>query len=138
MNFGFQQQTLSVLTRDGLDDVLQEPLTYVSKNGRILRAPIGGTTDGLSVPRIFQNIVPATGGDWFSGVLHDSAYRDQLELWNEDTKEWVKAGLCQKDCDDLLLEALESQDVGWFTRSTIYRALRMFGSKAFNGDRNNK
>ena len=135
MTPGFLTITVDVRTSDGLDDTLMSPVDFLCRDGRTLRAPVGGTTDGLSVPRVVQNVIPATGGDWMSGVLHDSAYRNQLLLWNPDTQLWVAAGLCQKAADDLLLEALESQGVGWAMRQTIYRALRMFGSKAFNEDR---
>ena len=135
MTPGFLTITVDVRTSDGLEDTLLTPIYFLCKDGRQFRAPIGGTTDGLSVPRVVQNIIPATGGDWLSGVMHDSAYRDQLDLWNPDTGGWIKAGLCQKACDDLLLEAMESQGVGWGMRQTIYRALRLFGSKAFNEDR---
>ena len=135
MSPGFLTITVDVRTSDGLDDTLLGPIEFLCQDGRKFRAPTGGTTDGLSVPRTLQNIIPATGSDWMSGVLHDSAYRDQLEIFNPDTNEWARAGLCQKASDDLLLEALESQGVGWTMRQTIYRALRLFGSKAFNEDR---
>ena len=135
MSPGFLTITVDVRTSDGLDDTLMSPVDFLCRDGRTLRAPVGGTTDGLSVPRVVQNVIPATGGDWMSGALHDSFYRDQAELWKPETNEWVRASLSQKESDDLLLEALESQGVGWLMRQTIYRALRMFGSKAFNEDR---
>ncbi len=124
-------------TGNGLNDVLLEPLIFACRDGRVLRAPAGGTTDGLSVPRCVQNIIPATGGDWFSGVLHDSAYRNQLEIYarSQGGYVWLLAGLDQKQSDDLILEAMESQKVGWLMRKTIYRALRMFGNVAFNKNR---
>lgn len=129
----FIQKTLDVRTGDGLNDVLLEPLIYERENGQMLRAPVGGTTDGLSVPRCVQNIIPATGGDWFSGVLHDSAYRNQLEILQG--VDWVKANYTQEEADGLILEAMTSQGVGWLQRHTIYRALRLFGSFAFKADR---
>lgn len=134
MNPGFQNKTLDVRTRDGLDDVLLEPLVFVFKDGRIVRAPIGGTTDGLSVPRCLQNIIPATGGDWFSGVLHDSGYRRQLQTWDIDLQDFKPAYYDQKRCDDMILEAMESQGVNEAERDTIYGMLRMFGHKAFSDD----
>ena len=130
--FGFITQTVDVRTSDGLDDVLMSPIVYLAKDGRTLRAPIGGTTDGLSVPRCVQNIIPATGGDWFSGVLHDSAYRRQIELISDG--EWHKAFFTQQMADNLILEAMESQGVGWFMRYLIFFALRLFGFKAWADD----
>jgi len=131
--FGFLNDTVDVRTGDGLNDELLEHLYYIKKDGTKLRAPKGGTTDGLSVPRCVQNIIPATGGDWKSGVIHDSAYRGQLEVLDE-IGEWRKALYSQAQSDNLILEAMESQEVSWIMRYTIYRALRMFGSKAYKDD----
>jgi hypothetical protein len=134
MNYGFQNSSLDVRTRDGLDDILIEELTFVRRDGTILRAPIGSTTDGLSTPKIVR-VIPgydATGDDWWSGVLHDSAYRDFLQV-NEGV--WKPAHFTQKECDDLILEAMTAQGVGFLRRHTIYFALRLFGSFAFKGDR---
>lgn len=136
MNFGFQNEWVDVRTGDGLNDQLLTELVYLTRNGKALRCPIGGTTDGLSVPRCVQNIIPAVGGDWKSGVLHDSAYRRQLEVLTD--QQWLKANYTQEQADNLILEAMESQGVGFIMRHTIYRALRMFGSKAFNEDGNIK
>ena len=134
MNFGFQQSKLLVLTGDGLDDLLVDSLDYVSRAGIRYRCPIGGTTDGLSVPRCITNMIPAAGdASWLCGVLHDSAYRGQLQRWNGET--WIQANLERKACDDLMLEAMESRNVGWFKRHLIYRNLRMFGGSAFNDNR---
>ena len=134
MSFGFTSTFLDVRTVDGLDDVLLTPLDYTAADGTIYRAPRGGTTDGLSVPRCVQNIIPATGGDWMSGVLHDSAYRNQLQIWL-GCGVWGTPNLTQEQSDNLILEAMESQGVGFMMRHTIYRALRMFGSVAFNDNR---
>lgn len=135
MAAGFQNKTLDTRTSNGLNDTLLEPLVFIRKNGDLIQAPVGGTTDGLSVPRCIQNIIPATGGDWFSGVLHDSAYRNQLQIFKNDT--WVLADYTQKEADDLMLEALIAQEVGMIMRQTIYRALRMFGSFAYKDNRKN-
>ena len=135
MMFGFQNGSLNVKTRDGLDDILIEELTFVRRDGTILRAPIGSTTDGLSTPKIVR-LIPgydATGDDWWSGVLHDSAYRNFLQVINEGV--WIAAGFNRKQCDDLILEAMTAQGVGWLRRYTIYFALRLFGWHAFKEDR---
>ena len=132
MTPGFQQTTLEVRTGDGLDDVLLEPLNFVRADLTLLRAPAGSPTDGMSVPRCLQNIIPATGGDWFSAVLHDAAYRNWLE---ENWGVWCQANFTRKQCDDLMLEALELQGVGWLMRHVIFWALRLFGGAAFKKDR---
>ena len=131
--------TLDVSTGNGADDVLLEPLFFDRLDGSVVRAPLGGTTDGLSTPKIVR-IIPgydSTGDDWFSGVLHDSGYRDQLEILCKPTQNWVKAHYTQKECDDLILEAMTLQGVGFIRRHVIYYALRLFGGFAFRGDRKN-
>ena len=130
---GFAVDFVDVRTGNGLDDTLLTELPYIAEDGTCYKAPIGGTTDGLSVPECLQNIIPATGGNWMSGVLHDSAYRNQLlKLVDGD---WVLANLTQKEADDLILEAMKSQGTNLVMRHTIYRALRMFGSFAYNNNR---
>lgn len=142
MKPGFHNTTLDVRTGDGLDDVLLEPLDYLAADGTLYRAPIGGTTDGLSVPRVVQNIIPPTGMEWFSGVIHDSAYRDQLLmipanpfLTEFPDAGWVPAHLTQEQSDNLILEAMTSQGVDLLERELIYHALRVAGSVAFAEDR---
>lgn len=136
MKPGFQQSRIRVWTGDGLNDILYDYLDYVAKDGTQYRCPIGGTTDGLSVPRAVQNIIPASGNDsWMAGVAHDSGYRGQLLKWIDSTQEWVNAALTRAQADDLILEAMELQGVGWLRRKTIYRALRLFGGKAWDDNR---
>jgi Protein of unknown function (DUF1353) len=133
--YGFQNLSLEVKTRDGLDDVLLEALRFVDAQGRHWRAPIGSTTDGLSTPKIIRCLpgYDATGDDWWSGVLHDAAYRNTLEI--ETDGNWKKADLTQADSDALILAAMVTQRVGWWRRHIIYWALRLFGSLAFEKDR---
>jgi hypothetical protein len=112
MKHGFQNEFLDVRTRDGLNDLLLCPLIYLAKDGELYRAPKGGSTDGLSVPKIVQNIpgFSACGeGDWWSGVGHDSPYRGQLQRFDKDTEDWVAANLTRLQADDLIKEMLESQ-----------------------------
>jgi len=136
MKFGFTNEYLDVRTKDGLNDELLTPLLYASKSDDLFRVPIGSTTDGLSVPRAVQNVIPAVGDEaWWAGVLHDAAYRKTLEKWDSSSQDWILANLSQFESDSLILEAMESQGVGLIKRHTIYRALRMFGSFAYNADR---
>lgn len=136
MTPGFQNVRLNVQTVDGLDDTLLEPLVFRTATGVWLRAPIGSTTDGLSTPK-FIRLLPgydATGDDWWSGVIHDSAYRNFLEIKNYEG-EWKRAWFSQPRADALILEAMRTQGVGFTRRHIIYFALRAFGSFAFKGDR---
>ena len=132
ISWGFQNESITVRTQNGLDDIFLEPLVYTSRNGQVFRCPIGATTDGFSVPRIFQNIIPATGFDWFSAAVHDCAYRRTLQVFSGV---WIKVVMNRKECDQLILEAMHSQGVNWMMRWMIYLALRVFGGFAFKADR---
>lgn len=129
MKSGFQNSTLDVRTRDGLDDVLLEPLVFIRANGDVIRAPVGGTTNGFSVPRCLQNVVPPTGGDWFSSILHDSAYQKELQVCVEN--KWIPAGYSKKQADSLILEAMTAQGTNRVIRQVVYWAVRLFGRGNF-------
>jgi hypothetical protein len=133
---GFHNFKLDVSTRDGLNDILLEPLVFTNRVGKRYRAPIGSTTDGLSTPKCVR-LLPgydATGDDWWSGVLHDSAFRGFLEELDH-RGDWKPAKLSQKQADDLILDAMETQGVGFIRRHIIYAALRLFGHYAYAQDR---
>jgi hypothetical protein len=133
MQFGFQQTTLAVKTRDGLDDILLEPLVFLRGNGDLLRAPKSSTTDGVSAPKFLWWLIPPVGGDdYFSAVMHDAAYRGTLQL---QTGVWTNAKFTRKQADDLILEAMTFQAVHFLMRWTVYLALRLFGGFAFKLDR---
>lgn len=136
MNRGFQNESLAVRTRDGLDDDLLEPLYFLGKYGKFYRAPIGSTTDGLSTPWLVRMLpgYDATGDDWWSGVLHDAAFRNFLEIMSADGN-WERANLKRAQCDDLILDAMTQQGVGFIRRHVIYFALVLFGGFAFRVDR---
>lgn len=134
MEPGFHRDKIRVWTGDGLDDVIIDPLDYCSEAGILYRVPAGGTTDGLSVPRIVQNIIPASGNSsWMAGVLHDSAYRNQLLRF--DGLAFVPALLNRAKADSLILEAMKAQGVGLIRRWVIYGALHLFGGKAWDDNR---
>lgn len=147
MKTGFVNSTLDVRTGNGADDELTEHLDLVRVNGDINRAPSGSFTDGISTPKIIR-ILPgfdSTGDDWFSGVIHDAGYRGTLLILRkslippygipESNFCFTPANFTQKQCDDMILEAMELQGVGVIRRHVIYYALRLFGRFAFRKDR---
>ena len=134
----FINETIAARTSDGHNFILLEPLTYLTDDNRLLRAPVGATTDGISTPDFIWNIIPPFGKTWFSGVLHDAGYRDTLEICTDvETNTWVKAHYTQEQCDDLMKESLLAHGVGEFEAEVIYHALATFGSSAFHTDRSN-
>jgi hypothetical protein len=79
--------------------------------------PAGFETDFASVPRFFWRLFPPTGPYGKAAVIHDYLYR--------------KSGVPRDLADTIFYEAMEELGVGWFTRHTIYRAVRVFGGRAY-------
>lgn len=131
MKIGFQQRTLSTLSSDGRDDMLQEPLLYRSRAGDLYRVPAGSTTDGMSTPPIVRALpgFEPYGVHWFSAILHDAPYRGTLQVFRRTN--FVPANLTRREADALLDEALETQGVPAFRRFLIHTALRLFGGRNF-------
>ena len=122
---------LDVRTSNGADDELLSSAIFYSSTGKIYQCPPGATTDGLSDPTVFQNLLPRSGKYWLSAVLHDCAYRNTLLIYRAS---WVKAELSKEDCDTLFLEAMEAQGVG-LQRWPIFWGVKFFGKTAFENDR---
>lgn len=75
-------------------------------------------TDFASVPRIFWNVLPPTGPYGPAAVIHDYLYRT--------------ASVLRADADWTFREAMERCGVGWFTRQTMYLAVRSCGAPAYH------
>jgi hypothetical protein len=134
----FINETIAARTEDGHNFVLLEPLTYCANDSRLLRAPVGATTDGISTPDFIWNIIPPFGATWFSGVLHDAGYRDTLQICTDvENNIWEPAHYTQDQCDLLMRESLLAHGVGVLEVEVIYHALSTFGSTAFHADRAN-
>lgn len=79
--------------------------------------PAGFETDFASVPRLFWRLYPPTGQYGKAAVVHDYLYRG--------------SGVSRELADKIFLEAMECLKVHWWTRHTIYRAVRLFGGSAY-------
>jgi len=80
--------------------------------------PASFTTDFASVPRAFWNIVPPTGKYTKAAVLHDWLYSSHE--------------VSRKDADGIFLRVMKESGVGLIKRHMMYRAVRLFGRKAYN------
>lgn len=119
MQFGFQEEFLDTRSRDGRNDILLSPLTFVDDDGTGYRAPEFTETDGGSTPRLAWNIpgFEPFGKHWFPWVLHDSGYRGTLLVLRDGV--WVKANLSRKECDLLLDRALRSKKMHYILRRAV-------------------
>lgn len=106
----------------GLPYTLVEPLLYVSDLfGRSLLVPAGFKTDLASVPRILWNILPPFGSYSSAAVIHDFLYQFN--------------GVSRVQADAILNEAMQVQNVGRWTRWTIWSGVRLGGWKPWNAYR---
>lgn len=82
----------------------------------VIIAKTGFVTDYASVPRGLWNLFPPNGEYVPAAVIHDWLYRRTI--------------IDRKICDRVFLEAMSCLGVSWFTRRTIYLAVRLFGGGA--------
>lgn len=75
--------------------------------------PAGFLSDGLSIPRLFRSIFSKSPSYIFAGVVHDWLYK-------MGTYE-----VTRKEADKIFLYWMKQYGVGWLTRRTIYRAVRI-------------
>ena len=98
---------------------LTAPFRYDSRIGW-LTVPAGFLTDGASIPRIFWSIFSPTGSYFEAALIHDYLYSN-VSAWHID----------RAKADEIFLDAMEEIGVGWLTRKTIYRAVRLGGWKGY-------
>jgi hypothetical protein len=98
--------------------------------------PIGFRTDFASIPRPFRNFFSPFGDYGKAAVLHDGLYNEVwishllIEELTGDTYE-RHYHPTRKEADDIFKEAMEVLGVGWWTRITIYSAVRIGGRGKF-------
>lgn len=132
MTPGFQSEYTGT-TKDGKNWVAGYPLLqYQSKAGAIYRIKLGATTDGPSVPEFAAAL--EWGKVWLCGVLHDACYRDQIEVCG-DGGGWFPYHPTKDESDEMFDEAMEVSGVNPVERVTFFRAVVIFGKKAFRDDR---
>ena len=80
--------------------------------------PAGFMSDCCSIPRIFQIFISKVGPYNGAGIVHDWGYCSQY--------------LTRKEVDGLFLEIMEKSGVGFFTRYSMYLAMRLVGGIAWS------
>lgn len=117
---------------DGVKWRLITELLWASFDGqRRVRVPAGFVTDFASVPKVFWNVLPPTGSYGKAAVLHDYMYQ---------TGQWTPEGpsCSRSDADSVLRAAMDDLGVGWWTKWTIYSAVRVGGGSIWAGYRGSK
>lgn len=123
----------------GLPLTLIDTLVYDSAllKGTVY-VPAGFKTDLASIPRGLWNIFPKLGTYDAAAVTHDWLYHAGTYVWvsgigHIDRVETTHTEtLTREQADKVFLEAMEVSGVGWFTRRTLYLAVRLGGGGTWN------
>jgi len=91
---------------------------YRSSVGTIV-IPKGFCTDGASVPKIFWSLLDPWSKYFSAALVHDY-------LYSKDSNEDFPVG-DRAVADKIFKEAMFNAGVGWVTRETVYRAVRLGG-----------
>lgn len=94
---------------------------YISSLGTVT-VPTGFRTDGASIPKAFWNILEPFGPYFPAALVHDYLYSGASD--GHFTTD-------RQTADMLFKEAMFNLGVGWPTRETIYRAVRLFGGRSY-------
>ena len=118
---------LIVRDDDGRHMTLHAPLKFYSaqRKGSFI-APEGFQTDFASIPRGFWNLIPKNGKWDKAAVMHDAAYRGELQ-----TPTGRKVHLIKAYADDLFYEAMRASGVNAVTATLMYKAVSWFGGSAY-------
>ena len=76
-------------------------------------------SDGLSIPRPLRGLIAKAPSFLATGVLHDWLYAKQTNT------------MTRKKCDRIFLWYMKRWGVGWWTRRSIYFAVRIGGKQFF-------
>ena len=136
----------------GCDEWLfQEDFAFLRKDGKMVISVSGTETDGASIPRFFWRIIghPLQGANRYYAASHDSLYNATAVIVDTykypGTPEYIfekwrqlhpsgfvhRADLTRKWADLHMLEVMEFMRVPWWKRRLVYRAVRMFGGRAY-------
>jgi hypothetical protein len=104
---------------DGRRWELTEEFDFASDTlERIIRVPIGFTTDFASIPRILWIIFPPTGKYGKAAVIHDDLYQ---------FPQMIIPSITRLQADRTLFEGMVALRVNFLTRWIIYLGVRIGG-----------
>lgn len=115
------------ITEASLDDRLwrlETPLVYevgTEGSGREIMVPVGFTTDGASVPRMFWFLLPTWGRYSRAAVVHD------ILLVRLAANDPHPEATSRADADAVFLEAMGVLGVNLLVRYLMWAAVRLWG-----------
>lgn len=103
---------------EGKQFQLTAPLIYQVTADKVITVPAGFVTDLASIPRVFYISTPPIGDYDMAAVVHDFLYTAQVTT--------------RAQADGIFKQAMQDCGVGWYTRTKMYLAVRMFGGKIWD------
>lgn len=112
------------------------PFVFLSPTVGRVEVETGFDTDYASVPRALWGLYPPDGDYTPAAVIHDALY------WHQATAEPTEANLdvghvrtvCREVADRVFLEAMEALAIPAARRRILYRAVRLFGARAWENN----
>lgn len=98
-----------------------------SDGEEFVQVEVGFLTDFASIPRPLWSMWPPTGAYGKAAVIHDRLYVAPVVR----TLTTARA-ISRKDADAIFLEGMEVLGIGWFTRRTLWTAVRTGGWAPWN------
>ena len=90
--------------------------------------PAGFVTDFASIPRPLWSIWPPDGDYGKAAVCHDYLYLRRVVLILDSPSRLVT----RVEADQIFLAGMQVLSIGWFTRNTLYRGVRVTGRRTWN------
>lgn len=101
--------------------IFRAPFVFLSPSLGRIEIEEGFDTDYASVPRGLWNLYPPDGDYSPAAWIHDYLY-------------WYQP-CTREQADRVFLEGMTALGIGWFTRSVLFRSVRMGGGTAWDGNR---
>ncbi len=114
-------------------------LTGLKKDQIIhVTAPKGFVTDLASIPKSLHYFFKPDGPWAPAAVIHDMVYQSlkekMLDVEEHSPIEKLNRHHTRLLADRLFLMGMRALGVGWFTRASMYNAVRAFGAPSYGGD----
>lgn len=90
---------------------------YLDGNRKSVVVRRGFKTDFASVPPVVRKFIPPSGRYAQAAVVHDYLYLNKIGD--------------RETADRIFLEAMKVAGVRWYTRSIMFRSVRMFGNNGW-------
>lgn len=146
-----REPTLRVIRKNDPDGYIEgsfeivEPLIFTWRRKRcIVSVDVGTITNFASIPVGFRNVFNINGNHRLAAIVHDFLYgqggvvHTKKILGVKDRAipviQPITVYYSRKEADDLFIDIMKHEGVGYLTACTMYAAVRLFGGFAWKGE----